>query len=270
MSLGGLLYFLSPLLGPWKLEFWLVELLLLVILSVLLILVVPEIRKLTSRGATTRAAKDVAVAGVIVTIGLGAYGLYWLWANSENTKLGAIVTNELEKIDLPPGSIFIYEEVQANRICKTAGIRRVFATEMKPGELCPLISAQLQSTGWQILNGCQLLTYPLTPRSRFETRHSYDFARLVARMPSKGVLELRAEPKDSWGSRFMLSSHGESKAIPLAKKAASAFFTIKLKHFVDMAHYNRICPDDGGRCECADSTLFAWKFADGRRLRRSD
>jgi hypothetical protein len=270
-SLGGLLYLLFPMFGPWTLQFWMIRLPQLVLLSVILLLVVPEVRQLTSWGAAKRTAMGLAVAGVLVAVGLGVYSLYQSRADAENSRLAAIAASELEKIDLPPGNVFIYEEVKANRTCKTAGIGRVFATEIKPGELCRLISATLHTKGWQVLDGgCKSVTYPHPPRPVHETRPSFDYARLVARVPSRSLVQLIAEPQGSWGLQSILSTHGDSAAISLARKGGSAFFTIALAHWDDRALVDRMCPDDGGRCECHESTLFAWKFADGRRLRRSD
>ena len=48
--------------------------------------------------------------------------------------LRAAVATQLEKIELPPGSRFVYEEAEANRSCKTASISQVFASDIDPIE----------------------------------------------------------------------------------------------------------------------------------------
>jgi len=148
---------------------------------------------------------------------------------------------------------------------KTAIISKVYASQIQPIEICTLVAGPLPAKGWSIPNHCQNVTYPFTPRPVGQTRASYDFARFVAGMPST-VLQLEAEPKDSWGPRFMLSTLGDSEAIPLARKAGRSFFTIKLYKSEEPERVKRLCPDEGGWCECSGSTLFAWRFADWRRL----
>ena len=228
---------------------------------------IPELKQLKHWATTRRLAKGIALATLFAAPAVGGYFLYqwWATANAENMRLRAAVTAELEKIELPAGSVFIYEEVEANRSCKTASISKVYASQIQPIEICTLVAGPLPAKGWSIPNHCQNVTYPFTPRPVGQTRASYDFARFVAGMPST-VLQLEAEPKDSWGPRFMLSTLGDSEAIPLARKAGRSFFTINLYKSEEPERVKRLCPDEGGWCECSGSTLFAWRFADWRRL----
>jgi hypothetical protein len=230
------------------------------LLSVLAILVVPELKRLGDRATAKRLATDIALATVVAALAVGGFFWYQRWTTADNMRLRAAVVAELEKIELPPGSVFVYEEAEANRNCKTASVSKVFASEIPPIEICMLVARPLPAKGWSIVNDCHSATHPFTN----------SFARLVARMPSGSVLQLEAEPKDTRGPHLMLSTHGDTKAIPLARKAGRAFFTIRLDSAEDPERVSRRCPDAGSRCECSDSTLFAWKFADGRHSTRSD
>jgi hypothetical protein len=230
------------------------------LLGVLVLLIVPELHQLRHWATAKRLTADIALALMLTALGVGGYFLYQQWATTQNMNLRAAVVAELEKIELPPGSRFVYEEVEANRSCKTASISRVFASEIDPIEICMLVARPLVTRQWEIVTECQSATHPFTSR----------FARLVARVPSGSVLQLEAEPKDSRGPHLMLSTHGDSKAIPLAREAGSSFFTIRLDTWEDPERVNRLCPDANSRCKCRDSTLSAWRFADGRHLTRSD
>lgn len=91
-------------------------------------------------------------------------------------------------------------------------------------EICMLIARPLATRGWAIVTECQSASHPFTSR----------FARLMARTPSGSVLQLEAEPKDSRGPHLVLSTHGDSEAIPLAREAGSSFFTIRLDSSEDL------------------------------------
>src|SRR5262245_55705281 len=250
---GWRLYW-TPLAWPFQLPFVL-------LLSAAVVLVVPELKQLRDSTTTKHLARDVALATAVTALALGGYFLYQRGANAENMRLRAMVAGELDEIALPPDSVFIYEEVEANRNCKTASIRKVYASQIKPVELCSLVSGPLAAKGWAILDECRALTYPFIRRSVGETLPSFDFARLVARRRPSGLVELVAQPKESWGLRYSLSEHGRSKAVPLARQAGSFFFTIHLYKSEEPDRVKRLCPDEGGRCECGESTLFAWRFA---------
>jgi hypothetical protein len=64
----------------------------------------------------------------------------------------------------------------------------------------------------------------------------------------------------------MLSTLGDQDAVQLARQAGSFFFTIKLYNSEDHEAVKRRCPSEGDWCDCHQSTLFAFRFADWRRL----
>jgi hypothetical protein len=259
-GLVGALYLWQSIWWYRHVALWSMPLHIMLLLGVLILLIVPELHQLRHWATTKRLTADIALALMLSALGVGGYFLYQQWATTQNMNLRAAVVAELEKIELPPGSRFVYEEVEANRSCNTASISRVFASEIDPIEICMLVTRPLATREWEIVTACQSATHPFTSR----------FGRLVVRMPSGSVLQLEAEPKDSRGPHLMLSTHGDSKAIPLAREAGSSFFTIRLDSWEDPERMNRLCPDPSRRCRCRDSTLSAWRFADGRHLIRSD
>jgi hypothetical protein len=188
---------------------------------------------------------------------------------AENSRLRQEVESEFEQIQIATGSTLIYEEIDASRICKTATMTKLFATNMLPADICTAISA-LNIEVLKCSQGCTLSTTPVKRAPIDQNKPSYQWATFSARLQSGIEVSMVALPNNAWGSLFMLSTHGTQEAIPLAKKAGSTFFTIQLKYFEDLALFARHCSEARKECDCVPSTLFAWKFANGRQHTRSD
>ena len=216
----------------------------------------------------TAIAVPAFVAGALVAI---AYGC-GRGVESENARLTHIAQGELAKIELPTGIIPIYEEVQASRICKTAVVTRLFATDISVADACSAIHATLAQAGWHFREECRRLTYPASPTPMDPARRPYESRRSMAgwgAVPYQFSVQVDAKPQDAWGHLFMMSMHGEAQAIPLAKTAGKTFFTVKLNYSEDHALIARHCPDNSDK-PCCQRTLFSWSFSDGRQYSLSE
>lgn len=215
--------------------------------------------------------KNITLITLLIASGVAMY-FYHSW-DAENSRLRGIVESEFTKIKIPPGSKLIYQEVAADRICKTAEIKQLFASPKPVADICDDIYTPLKITGWKSHDGCRTHTYPLKRAPIDGDRPSYSFYNLAAASAStKFGVTVDAQPKDAWGfgSFFMLSAFGEDKAIPLARKAGETFFTVGISYTEDRALYESLCPKNHSQCDCdSASTLFSWKFQDGRQFSRS-
>jgi hypothetical protein len=219
-------------------------------------------RTLCGGGRRCAAFTVIALAAAVT-----AYGCHAWWANHENERLAGIVRAELEGIAVPAGSQFVYEEAEASRACRTATVTRLFASDLEPAHVCDALSRVLTAQGWESYYGCRQLTYQQRPG----TRPSYSFSRLDARvLPGTFGIFLTARPKDAWGNLFMLSGFGESEAVPLTRQLGRSFFTIRVFYTEDRPLRERLCPQDGTRCDCIQKSLWEWRFASGRRFSRSE
>jgi hypothetical protein len=233
--------------------------------------------RLHSRGETAvpfslhalcgRGMRCAMFAACVLAAGVAALAYQVRSAKLENERLAGMVRTELASIALPAGSQFVYEEAEASRACRTATVTRLFASDLEPAHVCDALSRVLTAQGWESYYGCRQLTYQQRPG----TRPSYSFSRLDARvLPGTFGMFFTARPKDAWGNLFMLSGFGESEAVPLARQLGRSFFTIRVFYTEDRPLRERLCPQDGTRCDCIQKSLWEWRFASGRRFSRSE
>ncbi|HMV55259.1 MAG TPA: hypothetical protein PLR85_18790 [Nitrospira sp.] len=216
-------------------------------------------------------ARRILIAGLIVVISITAYGYYVRSLRAENDRLIAVVQAKFVDISIPSGSDLVYQEFEASRVCKTAEIRKLFSTQDAPEKICDSILLPLKSAGWESHLGCRVAAYPYKRAPIDGNRPSYSSSVFAAGVPSKQFgASLKAQPHDAWGPLFMLSSFGEQEAIPIARRMGKTFFTVEIRYTEDQALFGRHCPENGPRCDCVNSTLFAWNFSDGREYSRSE
>lgn len=210
----------------------------------------------------------IALVGVLVASGVATYILDHRSLENENSRLKTIVEAEFSKMKIPSGSTLIYQEVGSDRICKTAEITKLFATEASTADACGAVLALLKLEGYESRSGCRARTYPFERAPADGDRPSYNFSMLSARNASTRFgVNVSARPQNAWGPLFMLSAHGEQEAIPLARKAGKTFFTVNVFFFEDRELFQKHCPKDFP-CGCSN-TLFAWQFPSGRQFSRS-
>jgi hypothetical protein len=188
------------------------------------------------------------------------------WREAEIQRLDDIVRGRFDALALPPGSHFVYEELEVSRDCKTATLTRLFAADADPAGICEAVFQPMRSAGWKSFAGCRNLTYPMTPASVDGGRPSYPYSMLEIG-ESRFRIGLNARPRDAWGYLFMLSSFGEREAVPLAKKAGESIFTVSLHYREETAPANGLRPGTRPR-DCAYSSRSEQKFASGRPISR--
>lgn len=213
----------------------------------------------------------ILIAVGVVVLAISTYGMYQKSLDAENVRLKEIAERQFEDIDLPPGSTLIYQEAEASRICKTAAITKLFAIDNLPEDICEFVYLPLQAGGWQSYAGCRTNTNPYKRTPIDGDKPSYVSAGLDAASPTRDLgVSVRAMPSNAWGQLFILSPFGTQEAIPLARKSGTSFYTVKIHYTEDHALFERHCPESHPRCDCIPSTLFEWRFSDGRMRSRSN
>lgn len=192
--------------------------------------------------------------------------------DEENNRLREIVASKYNELPFPSMGTLVYEEGSASRKCKMAEIRKLFSSDMAPAEICRAIYSSLSPEHWASRDGCRVKTYPYNPKDIAPTRPAYEYAGLdacIKPFPCKFGIEVTTAPKEAWGSLFMLSHYGESKAIPLARNRGKSFYTVTLHYYSEENTYARLCPGRA-ECECDWKSLQWWRFQDGSGFYRSD
>lgn len=207
----------------------------------------------------------------MAAIGIGSYG-HQRSLDEENFRLREVVEIEFPKLQLPSAVNMLYEEVSADRVCKTASITRLFSTDRSPADICDSFHSSLNANRWNAYDVCRTTIYPLERAPIDGDKPEYHSVRLVAGLgsrPHNFLIQMDVKPHSAWGHLFMLSTFGEQEAIPLAKRSGKTFFTIKLSYHEDHRLFDQLCPEQSDHCEC-DQTLFSYEFADGRQYSRSN
>lgn len=186
--------------------------------------------------------------------------------DTENAKLRNIVESEIEKVPLPAGSLLIYQEIKANRMCKTSEIKRLYVNQLSPRDLCNTINISLQRTDWELSAGCH--SKPITPNAGLsDNQHSFRYA--ARHSLGKFGLDLLAAPNNSWEGSSEISGVGQQKALPTAKQEGKPYFILTVNYTEDRQLFNQQCPDSGVRCDCVYESFSARKFSDQPETIRS-
>lgn len=186
--------------------------------------------------------------------------------DTENAKLRNIVESEIEKVPLPAGSLLIYQEIKANRKCKTSEIKRLYVNQLSPRDLCNTINISLQRTDWELSAGCH--SKPITPNAALSD-NQYSFRYAARHSLGTFGLDLLVAPNNSWEGSSEISGVGQQKALPTAKQEGKPYFILTVNYTEDKQLVNQQCPDSGVRCDCVYESFSARKFSDQPETIRS-
>ncbi|MEN5178598.1 hypothetical protein ABE501_02355 [Comamonas testosteroni] len=209
-----------------------------------------------------RAIIAIFATALMVVLAFGIHSSHQRSFDLENVRLKRVAEAQLEELSLPPGSNFVYQEVEVSHICKTAKITRLFSIDDLPESVCKDI---LLPEGWVSHGGCQLNTYPYKRAPAHGDMPSYNYITLSTQsLKNDFRIGVTANPKNAWGPIFELLPVGKKEAIPLARKSGATFYTINIRYTEDFARVKRHCPENLSHCDCSPATLYEWRFADGR------